>query len=111
MSGGKVVLGVLLVVFGWPLFRLSDILSVFSTVGSSAERALYLFGVTNCFDFFMQAINDVDYGAEDDVDKLRLFLFLFSLFLLIIWLLIILIEDTVSGAISPILSMSKGRRV
>jgi len=41
--------------------------------GSSTERALYLLGVTNVLDLY-----DGDSGGEDDVDNLRLFLFLCS---------------------------------
>lgn len=66
-------------------------------VGSSTERTLYLFGVTNSLDFLMLARCGGDCDGEDDVDKLRLFLFLSSLFLLIIWLLAILIGNTVPG--------------
>lgn len=55
---------------------MSDMLSMFSTVGSSLKRALYLFGVTNDLDFLILALDVGDCGGEDDVDKLCLFLFL-----------------------------------
>jgi hypothetical protein len=47
------------------------------------ERALNLFGVTNNLDFLILVIDNSDCGYENVVDKLRLFLFLSSLFLLI----------------------------
>jgi len=75
MGEGRVVFSVLLVVLVCFLFKLLDVFSMFSTVGSSTERGLYLFGVTNNLDFLMLAIYDGDCGGEDDVDKLRLFLF------------------------------------
>jgi len=48
-------------------------------------------GVTNDIVFFMLAIDAGDCGGEDDLNKLRLFLFLSTLFWLVIWLLTILI--------------------
>lgn len=110
IGGGKIVFGVLLVVFGCSSFWLSDMTLRLSIVGSSTDRTLYLFGVTNDLAFLMQVVYDGDCGGVDDADKLRLFLFLSSLFLLIIWLLTILIGDTVLEAISPVLSESKGHR-
>lgn len=110
MGGGKIVFGVLLVVFGCSSFWLSDVMLGFSMVGSSMERTLYLFGVINVLAFLTLAVNDGDCGGVDDVDMLRLFLFLSSLFLLIIWLLTILIGDTVPEAMSSVLSESKGHR-
>jgi hypothetical protein len=67
-----------------------------------------MLGVTNNLVFLMLAKYDGDCGGEDDVDRLRLFLFLSTLFLLIIWLMTILIGDKVPEAISPVLSGSKG---
>lgn len=110
MGGGRIFSGALLVVFGCSSFWLSDKMLRFSMVGSSTERTLYLLVVTNVLAFLMLAVYEGDCGGVDDVDKLRLFLFLSSLFLLIIWLLTILIGDTVLEAMSSMLSESKGHR-
>lgn len=84
MGGGKIVFSVLLEVFGCSSFCLSVMKLRFSMVGSSTERTLYLFGVTNDLAFLMQVVFDSDCGEVVGIDKLRLFLFLTSLFLLII---------------------------
>lgn len=99
MGGGKIVFSVLLEVFDCSSFWLLDMTIRFLMVGSSTERTLYLLGVINDLVFLMQAEKDGDCGEVDNVDQLRLFLFLSSLFLLIIWLLTILIRDTVFEAI------------